>query len=71
MFYQICRGITWKNISKIKKGTSLRYLNEEIKNIDVRWNMEKYIMTGLLLAGMTFFIIGIIFGLGIGLYMII
>lgn len=33
--------------------------------------MEKYIMTGLLLMGMTFFIIGIIFGLGIGLYMII
>lgn len=45
-------------------------MNEEIKNIGVRWNMEKYLITGLLLVGMTFLIVGIMFGVGIGLYLI-
>lgn len=33
--------------------------------------MEKYLITGLLLIGMTFLMVGVMFGVGIGLYLIL
>ena len=33
--------------------------------------MERYLITGLLLTGMTFLMVGVMFGVGIGLYLIL
>ena len=33
--------------------------------------MEKYLITGVILAGITLLIVGIVLGVGIGLYLIV